>query len=173
MQVWLVILMIGTLLGSIVQVGHFILAVSHLLPVAEADLSGGIQFRQTQATPLPASMLQNSECLAASKKPSFAQVGEVCASGITFINANYNGVLVHGSGRIIMILGVILMSAFVFLRNLRQLEIAGDFGFIVVLVMVIVIMVSNTAYNMQQDKPSNFLEGYLRTLVIITADSQK
>lgn len=43
MQVWLVILMIGTLLGSIVQVGHFILAVSHLLLVAEADLSGGIQ----------------------------------------------------------------------------------------------------------------------------------
>lgn len=49
--------------------------------------------------------------------------------------------LVHGSGRIIMVLGVILMSGFVFLRNLRQLEIAGDFGFIVVLIMVIVIMV--------------------------------
>lgn len=69
------------------------------------------------------------------------QVGEVCASGITFINSNYDGVLVHGSGRIIMVLGVILMSGFVFLRNLRQLEIAGDFGFIVVLIMVIVIMV--------------------------------
>lgn len=110
-------------------------------------------------------MLQNSERLAASKKPSFAQVGEVCASGITFINANYNGVLVHGSGRIIMILGVILMSAFVFLRNLRQLEIAGDFGFIVVLIMVIVIMVSNIAHNVQQDRPSNYLEGYLRTTV--------
>lgn len=37
------------------------------------------------------------------------------------------------------------MSAFVFLRNLRQLEIAGDFGFIVVLIMVIVIVVSSTA----------------------------
>ena len=69
------------------------------------------------------------------------QVGEVCASGISFINSNYNGVLVHGNGRIIMVLGVIVMSAFVFLRNLRQLEIAGDFGFIVVLIMVIVIMV--------------------------------
>ena len=72
------------------------------------------------------------------------QVGEVCASGITFINSNYNGALVHGSGRIIMVLGVVLMSAFVFLRNLRQLEIAGDFGFIVVLIMVIVIMVRNS-----------------------------
>ena len=40
-----------------------------------------------------------------------------------------------------MVLGVIVMSAFVFMRNLRQLEIAGDFGFIVVLIMVIVIMV--------------------------------
>lgn len=69
------------------------------------------------------------------------QVGEVCASGITFINSNYNGALVHGSGRIIMVLGVILMSGFVFLCNLRQLEIAGDFGFIVVLIMVIVIVV--------------------------------
>lgn len=69
------------------------------------------------------------------------QVGEVCASGITFINSNYDGALVHGSGRIIMVLGVVLMSGFVFLKNLRQLEIAGDFGFIVVLIMVIVIVV--------------------------------
>ena len=81
-------------------------------------------------------------CTLALKQASFnLQVGEVCASGITFINSNYDGVLVHGSGRIIMVLGVILMSGFVFLRNLRQLEIAGDFGFIVVLIMVIVIMV--------------------------------
>lgn len=71
-----------------------------------------------------------------------SQVGEVCASGIQFINSSYNGVLVQGSGRIVMVIGTILMSAFVFLRNLRQLEIAGDFGFIIVLIMVIVIMAS-------------------------------
>lgn len=49
----------------------------------------------------------------------------------------------NGSGRVVMVIAVILMSAFIFLRNLRQLEFFGDFGVIMVLIMVTVIMVSD------------------------------
>lgn len=89
--------------------------------------------------------ISTSEKLEDSKsynRHSDLKVGEVCASGITFINSSYHGVLVQGSGRIIMVLGVTVMSGFIFLRNYRHLEIAGDCGFLVVFIMVVVIVVS-------------------------------
>lgn len=70
------------------------------------------------------------------------QVGETCASGILLINAHAPGALVDGSGRVIMVIAVVLMAGFVFMRHLRQLEYVGDAGVIVVLIMVVVIVVS-------------------------------
>ena len=68
-------------------------------------------------------------------------MGEVCASGILLVSSNPPGALVNGSGRVIMVIAVIAMSAFIFLRNLRQLELFGDAGIVVVFIMVVVIMV--------------------------------
>ena len=70
------------------------------------------------------------------------QVGETCASGITFINQNAPEALVGGNGRLIMGLATIVCGMFVFAKSYRSLEILGDFGFSTILVMVIVIMVS-------------------------------
>ena len=74
------------------------------------------------------------------------KVGEVCASGILFINEDAPKALVNGSGRILMVIAVLAMAGFVFAKSYRSLELVGDCGFVVVVVMVIVVMVSHRSH---------------------------
>lgn len=48
------------------------------------------------------------------------QTGEVMAAGINYINPNYTGIMVQGSGRLIMLISMIVVAPLSLLRELRE-----------------------------------------------------
>ncbi|KAK9862347.1 hypothetical protein WJX84_001539 [Apatococcus fuscideae] len=76
------------------------------------------------------------------------QAGEVMAAGINYINPNYTGIMVQGNGRIIMLLAMIVIAPLSLLHELRKLEIAGDFGILVVIVLVLVTMINSISHGL-------------------------
>ena len=53
---------------------------------------------------------------------TIAQVGEVMAAGINYINPDYTGVMVQGSGRLIMLISLIIIAPLSLLRELREVN---------------------------------------------------